>query len=405
MRVAFVGDMNNNHFSFMRYLRDLDVDAHLFCFENANPRWIPESDTYEMNKWAPFVHTLAAGNNHRHILTRSPKKIKKQLEDFDILVGTGLAPALLSRAGLTLDFVFPYSIGFEGLKDRVRFGLLRGAIDLIRVYYQRKGLKAARYVLLTAGDKQTEHVAMKIGVTPLYMPTIPMVYNGERGPYTIEDSDHIVTDVVNRLKSCDFVVSSHVRHDWTQPVRDNLNVVYSKRTDILIHGFSQFLKRTRKKNPKLLLVEYGVDVHASKELAADLGISDAILWIPTLKRCQIMLILKHINVGGGEFTGAALTFGVFLETLAAGKPLLNYMDLDPNEYFASTGAPLPPVLHCGMAEDVCRRLLELESDPEKAEQIGAKGKAWFDQYAGIGLAMRYKELFERVADKKCIEIG
>jgi len=34
IKVLLIGNMNNNNFSIMRYLRDLGIDAHLFLMNN-----------------------------------------------------------------------------------------------------------------------------------------------------------------------------------------------------------------------------------------------------------------------------------------------------------------------------------------------------------------------------------
>ena len=53
MKVAILGNMNNNNFALMRYSRDLNVDAKLLLFENdgilENSQFTCESDTYEID--------------------------------------------------------------------------------------------------------------------------------------------------------------------------------------------------------------------------------------------------------------------------------------------------------------------------------------------------------------------
>ena len=34
MRLGILGNMNNNHFSLMRYMRDLGIDAHLLLYSD-----------------------------------------------------------------------------------------------------------------------------------------------------------------------------------------------------------------------------------------------------------------------------------------------------------------------------------------------------------------------------------
>lgn len=46
-RVALVGNMNNNHFALLRYLRDLGVNATLLMFSNEAAHFYPQQDTWQ----------------------------------------------------------------------------------------------------------------------------------------------------------------------------------------------------------------------------------------------------------------------------------------------------------------------------------------------------------------------
>ena len=76
MKVALVGNMNNNNFALLRYLRDLGVDAHLLLFDNEIGHFVPEHDTWQLAKWQPFIHALPFGNNPRHLLLKSGALIR-----------------------------------------------------------------------------------------------------------------------------------------------------------------------------------------------------------------------------------------------------------------------------------------------------------------------------------------
>jgi len=62
MKIALIGNMNNNNFSIMRYFRDLGTDAHLLRWRDdeigPNNHFIPENDTRNMDKWKPYIHKL-----------------------------------------------------------------------------------------------------------------------------------------------------------------------------------------------------------------------------------------------------------------------------------------------------------------------------------------------------------
>ena len=60
MKIALIENMNNNHFALMRYLRDRGYDAHLFLSRGEGitslTHFLPESDTFEIEKWEPYIH-------------------------------------------------------------------------------------------------------------------------------------------------------------------------------------------------------------------------------------------------------------------------------------------------------------------------------------------------------------
>jgi len=253
------------------------------------------------------------------------------------------------------------------------------------------------------GDYQTGQVARELGLPAREYTTIPMVY----APLTeLPDTaipDPTVDHVLSRLTCADFVVSSHVRHDWinydgTYP--GSFNIRYSKRTDILLRGFAKFVARSASACARLLLCDYGADVSHSKELIDQLGITSHVVWSPELKRRQIMRLIPRADVCAGEFMDACLTGGVVLESMAAGKPLLNALTISSDEYRRRSGSPIPPVIACNSVDDVVRNLLDLEANPSKRMRIGQAGRDWFDMFAGRGLAETFVRDFHELIQTK-----
>jgi len=60
MKIGLIGNMNNNNFAMMRYFRDLGADAHLLLYSSEGKgtlsHFTPEADTWELGRWAPFIH-------------------------------------------------------------------------------------------------------------------------------------------------------------------------------------------------------------------------------------------------------------------------------------------------------------------------------------------------------------
>ena len=58
MKIALIGNLNNNHFSLMRYLRDLGFDTYLLLYmedgKGTNAHFIPENDSWNIDKEAIY---------------------------------------------------------------------------------------------------------------------------------------------------------------------------------------------------------------------------------------------------------------------------------------------------------------------------------------------------------------
>ena len=74
MKIALIGNMNNNNFSIMRYFRDLGADAHLLIYSNDGvgslSHFTPESDTFNIEKWQAFIHKTDIENGPSSVLFR-----------------------------------------------------------------------------------------------------------------------------------------------------------------------------------------------------------------------------------------------------------------------------------------------------------------------------------------------
>ena len=104
-KVALLGNMNNNHNSVARYLRDAGFDAQLFLYENEASHFLPSFDQYEDN-YKEYTNHLSWGS-YKNFVFLNKKKIQNDLKEFDFVIGSRLAPAYLNKAGLVLDMAIP----------------------------------------------------------------------------------------------------------------------------------------------------------------------------------------------------------------------------------------------------------------------------------------------------------
>jgi len=101
----------------MRYLRVLGVDAYLLMFKNEHDIFLPENDTWEIERWSPYIKTLGLHNSIYRWAKVKPGHIREQFDGYEFYIGCGLAPAYFARAGMELDIFTPYSYGIEFIND------------------------------------------------------------------------------------------------------------------------------------------------------------------------------------------------------------------------------------------------------------------------------------------------
>lgn len=405
MKVAVIGNMNNNGFALMRYFRDLGLDCYLLLLAD-DGKWSfkhfsVDADTWELHKWGAYIvrtniytgYKAIFGNPKRLKLPVSKKYIKNLLDGFDVVIGSGSIPALFARHNLSLDVFFPYSIGVEYLgagptKNRAksRNFILKRLVEYTSAL-QQKGIKNTKAVF-NADTGLTESVLNKIGVKSKCVP-IPMLYNcGGRPP-----KDHRVWELAEKLKANDFVVFSHARHLWVKKpsYSDSEWFENTKNNDWLIYGVNHLRLKNPDKKICLLLVEYGDDYRASKKLAVKLGLNEHIVWLPKMERREIMFLLKYASVGVGEFYNTAETLwgGTGWEVLASGKPLLQSFRYEKDRFYSSFNYSPPQLLNVLKKEDVFNLLQENLDDPESSIRLGQAGKEWFDKYSGVELAKNW----------------
>jgi hypothetical protein len=427
-RVAIIGNMNNNNFALLRYFRDLGADAHLLLYlndgEGNSGHFRPESDTWEFAKWRPFIHRtgipnapvaaldfpfswmLSArslvrswfGKQSAWIPSVSRKQIRAAYEGFDRYVASGITPATMMRAGLPLHIFYPYSSGVEFISAGeflVKFQRKRSfeaAVYSSVRQRQIEGVRASQRVL--NGDVGlTEQRLTAIGVQPVRI-NIPMVYNREALPETPPPSK--LTESWEAVRSSRFTVLHHSRLMWrnsgnyTEAAWRNEN----KNNQWLFAAFAAFVRSRPRLDARLVVVEYGPDIEATKAYAAELGIEDHVMWIPKMERRELMWLLSRVSVGVGEFYNIPRIIwgGTGWEALASGKPLLQGFRFAPGEFEEVYGHPPPPLLPVRSEADILAHLQNMAYHPERRQQIGGEARRWFDRYNGIALAKQWLDL-------------
>jgi glycosyltransferase involved in cell wall biosynthesis len=331
----------------------------------------------------------------RHV---SKRQINRAYANFDVLIGSGISPATLSRAGIVLDVFYPYATGVEYFRTPEFVSHHAECSGIGRLVFkkivkqQAKGIRAARKVL-NSDFGLTQDVLLSIGKNP-HLLAVPMIYVEEELPET-PHTKHL-TDVTATICNAEFTILHHSRLMWNKPeaMSNEDWLKQSKNNDWLFRAFSALKKERPNLRARIIVVEYGPDVEATKQLARDLGISACIDWRPMMDRRELLWILSQVSVGAGEFYSVPRMIwgGTGWEALASGKPLLQGANFEKDEFDHIYGYPLPPMLPVRKEVDILKHLLDMVDHPEKGIAIGHSARKWFNQYNGVTLAKKWLDL-------------
>lgn len=385
--------MNNNFFSLMRYLRDTGLDAELLMFADESEHFLPENDTWEINKWSQYIRKTNLRNSEIGFFDTSVDEILKELFGYDFYIGCGISPAYLYKAGIGLDIMIPYAYGIEffGAHKFNIFHPVRELIFQAAKLYQKKGIRKNCKLCITTDYSSKQKSSLDILGIKTITSGIPMIYFNE-SPW-LEGLNEKLKDIISFFKSRDFVLFSHVSHKWKKIPKEWL--VDFKRNHILIEGFAEYIKYKKSNNPLLVLFEYGYDVNNSKMLIKDLEIEEYVLWLPQMSRKEIMVLLDYADIGGGEL-GGALWGGTGWEFISKGIPFFQYVKLTSEEYKVMTGLPMPKFLNVSTTSEIKENLINYENDKAYFKEMGIELKEWFNTYDGYTLAKKYKDIIQNL---------
>ena len=389
MRVALIDNMNNSFFSLCRYLRDEGVDAHLYRMPQENPIFRPEADTFADVERLGFVHVFPVDAKGFRFLASRRQRLAA-IRSHDLIISCGYGLGFLARHGIRSDVFIPYGsdlyyMPFSHLWPPRNPLTVLG--ESLLAFYQRKGMRAARVIVVNDRHPLYGRPLRRLGLTCLNV-GCPAVYNREP-PLKAHPMWRF-------MDQHDFVVINHSRQLWcTKEPGLHDFALYGgiKRNDKLFRAYAAFVRRTAFAAPVLVAFEYGSDVAASKKLIRELGIEPYVRWMPVSPRKDIVSGIRRASLVAGQFReGFCGVGGTSMEALASGIPLVthtNGAEQDPRTCFFGA-----PIINALSEDDILKVLQDYEANREKYASIGQASREWFDENMGAGLARRYTKMLD-----------
>lgn len=427
MKIAVIGNMNNNGFALLRYLRDVGFDAHLFMFSNDgrgdSAHFHPKHDTWDYSLWDSYVHELPAPDNLiaglglylalplflllkiRSIFKKnttvfqpvSRRAVKRLLGGYDYYIGSGISPALFKQCGLKLDVYYQYANGIEHLgtpEAKLRF---HRAGPIERIFLKEVAAKQAAGIAEASNIYNTSFGLTKEtldsigkGFEPLFVPMVYAEPNVDPERYSAGLKE-LLKQLESRERDCVFCSPS--RQLWVNKRNFTGEQWYhaTKNSDWLFRSFAELRREFPDKKLLLIVSEYGADIAESRELCEKLKISADVLWAPKLSRKELLPLIGATDVVVGEFmnTPEVLWGGVGWEALLSGKPLINGFKFEQDLYEQRFGHPIPPVLPANSAQQVFDQMRLMVTNTDLRLSYGEKGKEWFECFQGASLAKKW----------------
>lgn len=381
MKVALIGNMNNNHFSMMRYFHDLGVEAHLFKFQNEFKHFQPECDTFEIEKWQPFIHqTTIIDGDFKQLIKFKKKFLYDTFNGYDYYIGNGMTPVYLNKAGIRLDIFLPYGIGIEYTYRQNKSGIGDFIKEKIVKFVQEKAIKKNVSIVCTSEEK-TIKKSLSLGKRTERL-SIPMVYYKESGSVNWPVSD----EIRKRIQTADFKLFSHVSH-----VEHDGKIYQIKRNDILIDGFARYIHNNPEHNSILILLNYGNDTDFTKKLIKEKGIESKVVWLPLMMRKDLMFMISKIDIGASEFGGYTWG-GTGWEFLCLGKIFFHFINMNESEIKETLSATIPPFINTNDSDYIAEKLEYYYNNRIELKNNEKIIKEWYKVNAGFELAAKYLKL-------------
>ncbi|MDP1801689.1 MAG: hypothetical protein Q8L81_10070 [Bacteroidota bacterium] len=372
IKIACIGNMNNNMFTVVRYLKDEGYCVTLFLLDEYG-HFLPEADTFDKVD----VEVKNLGWNKFTFHQESKESIKKKFEGYNFFIGTDWAPAYLFKAGILLDIFCPagsdlFEYPFCKLEKIRPLPTIAGIEGWRCSKYQYYGIRYTRYISMEPTNAELERYVKEIcSVNSKRIPALPFLYIKQYNENYFQKSEFY--ERVKKIRNeSDILIVQHCRQEW----KGDKESFHYKANQIFLKGFRDFISSVPKVRVNLLLLEYGTDVNASKELILELGLQDRVHWLPTTLRKNLIGVIDLCDIGVGELGKSWVVYGSVLEILSVGKIFIGRRN---DKEYSENYSYLYPMFNAVSAEDVTKSLIEISLDLNKQKLIALTGKKWLEE--------------------------
>ena len=378
MKINFLGNVCNMGYWMAKWCHQLGLEAQLFIGPESYERdmpWWDDSDLCDntLPKWVKRV-LLPTGKEFLPLSKRC--KLYAEILDCDIIhsfspdISAGLLgfpkPQVYQSMG-GFDFR-PFYLRYNHAAEQI-FDLRR----LMRVWRFRRLIRNVDEIIIS----QPYELPYALYFRPLNVSILPI-------PYQIQPPSGITVAHEKRF-------FAPARHYW-----------YFKGNDLLLQAYSKLLNDEEAKIPPLILLDWGPDVKASKELAHNLGISSYIKWQPLLDKRSLYMEMKQsgtivVDQFGRPIPDDGFIGGIGRDALSVCAQLISNITI-PALLKVNTSAPPVFAVSRPSVEAVLEQLrLATAMSRDELAKLGRAGHDWLvTEHDWKSVVPRYITLYEQM---------
>jgi len=355
MKLAWLGNLGNVGFNYVRLLNTGGIEARLYlpqvrlkALSSSNPE-----NEYQGASRESFIHPFSR-NYLDYFLNRLG--ILGPLSGYENLIGngSGIVQAQTCYEIAALRIKRKYGIPYAAMATGADLSEIAFSHTPLGGLY-RTALENCSHLFLLNFD-QFDTVG-RLNLKLKSFGFLPFSINLDR----FKRLPNIIREKI--------IVYSVARLDWSSATRAS-----TKRNDIFFRGFARVMAERERADFELWIADWGVDRIRTRSLIKSLNIESFVKFIPVGDKNIFYENLARANVIVDQFNIGSVGLSA-LESMAMSRPVFAYCDRSLAQ--KAYGSEIP-VINCSTDEDVFARLKELT--PGMIARLSERGFDWIAEH-------------------------
>ena len=166
---------------------------------------------------------------------------------------------------------------------------------------------------------------------------------------------------------------SSTRHVWSGCLRKSAD---TKGNDVIMYSFKEYLNLSGDQGAKLVLVDKGPNVAASRALAQELNIAAQVVWVGEMRRDQLDQYYQGAALCFGQFGTPVLAFTA-LEPLAQANVAISAFErVDPRVPFYPED---PPIFKSKAPRKIAEFMAQMVAQPQQHANLCRRSWEWIKE--------------------------